>query len=240
MKTRLLTAAAVLAGLGFFAGCGGSSEPVVYDVPKEEEPAPRQPVGAPMAGGAVGETPMAGGAVGETPMAGEIPGTTEAPAGAERPVSEGMIGQALPEGTVNMASEGPAWEAADHWEAGAASAMRRGSYSVSGPGGTGDISITSFPGDVGGLLANVNRWRGQLNLAPVGEDGLADYTRTETIHGREATIVEFDGPSQGTVTAIFKQGGDSWFFRLTGPNELIAREREAFLVFLRTIRFPDD
>ncbi len=229
MKTRLLTAAAVFAVLGLVAGCGGPSEPVVYDVPKEEEPAPRQPVGAPMAGGAVGETPMTG----DQPAGG-------APAAGDRPTSEAMIGQALPEGAVNMDGDQPEWEAADHWEAGPASAMRRGSYSVSGPEGSGDISITSFPGDVGGLLANVNRWRGQLNLGPIGDDRLPDYARTETFHSREATIVEFDGPSQGTVTAIFKHSGDSWFFRLTGPNDLVARERTAFLEFLRTIRFPDE
>ncbi len=230
MKTRLLTAAAVFAGIGLIAGCGGQSEPVVYDVPKEEKPAPRQPVGAPMAGGAVGETPMSG----------ELPGAGVASAGGERPVSEAMIGQALPEGAVNVDGDQPEWEAPDHWEAGPVSAMRRGSYSVSGPEGSADISITTFPGDVGGLLANVNRWRGQLNLGPISEDRLPDYTRAETIHGREATIVEFDGPSQGTVTAIFNYGGDSWFFRLTGPNALVERERVAFLEFLRTIRFPDE
>lgn len=229
MTMRLLSATAAFTGLWMLAGCGGASEPTVYDVPKEEEPAPRQPVGAPMAGGAVGETPM----MGERPAAGGVP------AGGERPASEAMIGQALPDGAVNVEAEQPAWEAADHWEAGPASVMRRGSYRVSGPEGAADISITTFPGDVGGLLANVNRWRGQLNLAPIDADRLPDHTRTETIHGREATIVEFDGPSQGTVTAIFEHEGDSWFFRLTGPNALVARERGIFLEFLQTIRFPD-
>lgn len=172
-------------------------------------------------------------------MMGERPGGGGVPAGGERPASEAMIGETLPDGALNTGGEQPVWEAADHWGAGPVSAMRRGSYRVSGPEGVADVSITTFPGDVGGLLANVNRWRAQLNLAPIGADQLPDITRTETIHEREATIVEFDGPSQSTVTAILTHGGDSWFFRLTGPTALVQRERGSFLEFLQTVRFPD-
>src|SRR5688500_16131105 len=32
-----------------------------------------------------------------------------------------------------------------------------------------EVAVSQFPGDVGGLLANVNRWRGQVGLAPVTE-----------------------------------------------------------------------
>ena len=30
-----------------------------------------------------------------------------------------------------------------------------------------EIAVTVFPGNVGGLTANVNRWRGQIGLAPL-------------------------------------------------------------------------
>src|SRR5882724_4414392 len=64
--------------------------------------------------------------------------------------------------------DGLAWTAPANWTVKPASAMRKGSYRVPGPDGTdADLSITAFPGDVGGRLANVNRWRGQLELPPL-------------------------------------------------------------------------
>ena len=51
------------------------------------------------------------------------------------------------------------------WKPGKVSSMRLGSYSVEEEDGCSlDISITSFPGDLGGLMPNVERWLGQIGL----------------------------------------------------------------------------
>ena len=42
--------------------------------------------------------------------------------------------------------------------------MRIGSYQIPYKDKFADLSITFFKGDGGGLLQNINRWRGQLNL----------------------------------------------------------------------------
>ena len=53
------------------------------------------------------------------------------------------------------------------WKPGKVSSMRLGSYSVEEQDGCSlDISITSFPGDLGGLMPNVERWLGQIGLQP--------------------------------------------------------------------------
>ena len=53
------------------------------------------------------------------------------------------------------------------WKPGKVSSMRLGSYSVEEEDGCSlDISITSFPGDLGGLMPNVKRWLGQIGLQP--------------------------------------------------------------------------
>ena len=36
------------------------------------------------------------------------------------------------------------------------------SYNISAKEGSPTVTVSMFPGDVGGVLANVNRWRGQL------------------------------------------------------------------------------
>ncbi|MCC5839318.1 MAG: hypothetical protein JJT96_04260 [Opitutales bacterium] len=196
----------------FLVGCGGN-EPRVYEVRRSSESNTEST---------------------EAYRQGTAPETTF-----ERPASHAMVDQVLPANAVNLGGDGPAFEVPGHWQEGVASAMRRGSFRVTGPEGEGDISITSFPGDVGGLLANINRWRGQLGLGPISEADLPAATEVLPARGIDLTLVEFDGPSQGTVTAIAAHSGASWFFRLTGPTALVARERDSFMEFLRTIEFPD-
>ena len=58
------------------------------------------------------------------------------------------------------------WAAPLHWEENAPSSMRLASYLLPYTDGMGDLSVTHFQGDGGGLLANVNRWRRQLELEP--------------------------------------------------------------------------
>jgi hypothetical protein len=128
------------------------------------------------------------------------------------------------------------WTAPAQWTPKKATSMRKGSYSVSGPEGAADLSITAFPGDVGGDLANVNRWRGQLQLPPV-----PDLTGAlQPLEANGFRILVFDGANAGTrmLGAIVPRAGETWFFKLTGPDALVAREKPAFLDFLKTVKAP--
>ena len=128
------------------------------------------------------------------------------------------------------------WTAPAGWTAKNGSSVRRGSYAVSGAEGAGDVSITAFPGDVGGNLANVNRWRGQLQLPPVGD--LTGALQPLDANGLHMLI--FEGANQGArmIGVIVPQAGATWFFKFTGPDALVAREKPVFLDFLKTIRAP--
>jgi hypothetical protein len=126
------------------------------------------------------------------------------------------------------------WTAPPGWTPTNVSPMRKGSYSVSGPDGTGDISITAFPGDVGGNLANVNRWRGQLGLAPV--DNLTGAVETLDVNNQHMLVFDGSNAGQAILGAILPQPGQTWFFKLTGPATLVARTKPAFLNFLRTVK----
>ena len=57
-----------------------------------------------------------------------------------------------------------------------------------------EMTVTKFPGTVGGLLANVNRWRGQVGLSPIEEDDLDKDTRKEEFNGNPTTVVKLVGP----------------------------------------------
>ena len=136
---------------------------------------------------------------------------------------------------------GLTWSAPAHWTAKAASAMRKGSYAITADSGeTADLSITAFPGDVGGDLANVNRWRGQIQLPPLAATELASATAHLDVNGLHLTTVDFTGgptaKPQRVLGAIIPVGNATWFFKLSGPAALVGREQAAFATFLQTIR----
>ena len=135
------------------------------------------------------------------------------------------------------------WTAPATWKPKPLGAMRKGSYAVPGADGTeADLSITAFPGDVGGELANVNRWRGQIQLPPLGEADLAAATTHREIHGLPFVVVDFVSPSTvkpaRIVGAILPFNRATWFFKLMGPDATVEAAKPAFLEFLQTVRPP--
>ena len=165
------------------------------------------------------------------------------PGGGALPPGHPEIGAALPAGgdmagTAVVVASGPGlvWTAPADWKPTAGSAMRKGSYAVTGPEGTGDVSVTAFPGDVGGDLANVNRWRGQLGLPPVGT--VAEAAQPLEVNGLRLLVFEGANGGQRMIAAIVSRPAETWFFKLTGPDALVARTKPEFLDFLRTVKAP--
>lgn len=138
-------------------------------------------------------------------------------------------------------AEGPGlrWTAPAQWQPKPVSAMRKGSYAVTdATGATADLSITAFPGDVGGELANLNRWRGQLSLPPLAPADVAGNVIRREHGGLQLTIVDFSTGSQRLLGAIVPFNGATWFVKLTGPDALVGAEKPAFLAFLDTLQTP--
>lgn len=137
----------------------------------------------------------------------------------------------------------PTWTAPAHWTSVTASAMRKATYRVTGDdGATAELAVTAFPGDVGGELANVNRWRGQLQLSPIGEGELPAAISRLNVNGHSVAIVELTGGTadapQRLLGAFLPVGGATWFFKFTGPPTLIEREKNAFLALVKSIQTP--
>jgi hypothetical protein len=133
------------------------------------------------------------------------------------------------------------WTPAAQWTVKPASAMRKGSYAVPGEGGAvADLSVTAFPGTVGGEVANVNRWRGQIQLPPWSEAEVTAGVTRFNVNGLAVTLVEFGNPSaapaQRLLGAMVPFGGATWFFKLLGPDALVAREKPVFVEFLKTVK----
>jgi hypothetical protein len=160
-----------------------------------------------------------------------------------RDTTHAGVNQGMPNATMASAPTGPVltWTAPTHWQPTTGSSVRKGSYTISGPGGaTADMAITVFPGDVGGEAANINRWRGQVGLPAVDDAGIgAAATRIE-VGGLKMAVVDALSPGTGPATrlvgAIVPVGNSTWFFKLLGPDAVVAKEKPAFLEMLQSVK----
>jgi hypothetical protein len=144
-------------------------------------------------------------------------------------------------------SAGLTWIMPDRWKAKPALPASpmftfRSNYAVPGEGDAdAELSITAFPNDVGGEAANLNRWRGQIQLPPLQEADLAGAVTRLEQNGLPFAIVDFPGApganAQRILGAIVTvNGGATWFFKLKGPAALVAKEKPAFDAFLKTVK----
>lgn len=134
------------------------------------------------------------------------------------------------------------WTAPAHWKAKDPGAMRKGSYTVTGEGdATADMSVTSFPGDVGGDLANLNRWRGQVKLPPIAQADFEANTQHLDRNDLHMTVADLlgtgmSGKPERILGAIVPHNGNTWFFKMQGPDALVAKEKAAFMALLDTVK----
>jgi len=75
--------------------------------------------------------------------------------------------------------------------------MRFATFLAPGSSGLVEVAVTRLAGRGGGELANVNRWRDQMGLAPISADELSGLRR-------------FDGP-----------GIDGYFARIEGADSVL-------------------
>jgi hypothetical protein len=148
------------------------------------------------------------------------------------------------EGTAHK--DDPKWTKPEGWTEQPASGFRAGSF-LSGEkdGERADISVVTLSGPAGGMLANVNRWRGQIGLGAIDAAALELLLQPIEVAGEKGTILEMAGeqPPEGktkpqrTVAAIVEHEGASWFFKMTGEDSVVAAEKPAFIAFLQSVRF---
>ena len=151
--------------------------------------------------------------------------------------SNPMQGQSLPSESLHDQGDNPDWEVPEHWQQQAAGNMRRATFAVAFPEGALDVAVTSFPGDVGGDLANINRWRQQIGLAAVNASQLEDLLERFEVNGVPVAITELYGSESAMRAAIIPVGGNTWFVRMSGAPALVERDGEAFRSFVESIRF---
>lgn len=173
-----------------------------------------------------------------------------APAGAGGAMAGALPSGHPPIGAAGAAAEPAAdaspsiWDVPEGWRRLSGGQFLFAKFQASGDGGaTADINVSTSAGTGGGLLPNVNRWRGQLGLAPVDEAGLQDMTEAIETPAGTVKVVAMAGTNARTgkkaslVAAVAMLPDSAWFYKLMGDEAVVAAQKEAFLDFVRSARY---
>lgn len=136
----------------------------------------------------------------------------------------GEVGYTVPEG----------------WEELAPSGIRKANLKVTDDNGSAELTVLAFPGDVGGMLANINRWRGQIGLGEAAEVELSEFTKSYNISNHGGTYVRLEGSAQSILGGLLPFHGYTWFFKLQGNTETVLANEAAMKAFLDSVKLEDD
>lgn len=126
------------------------------------------------------------------------------------------------------------WKIPEAWQKLPPGQMQVAKFSVpEKDGAKAEVSVSVFPSDTGGTLANVNRWRRQLGLPEVDEAGLQSC-----VTGLDATpgsvLVTLTNEQKQMLGAIVPREGKWWFYKMTGDAPAVNLAQEDFVRFVKT------
>lgn len=205
--------------LGLLFSACSDSQVVSYNIPKEERSEPSGPPPIVRPSGEIAEA---------TPMP-PIRANGAAP-GMGMTILPGMERSADGAGNLEW-DDLPAT-----WEDFAASGIRIANFRIANDGGRAELTVLAFPGDVGGDLANVNRWRQQIGLSPLSAERLPRETERIEVDGRDSLFVLMHGQRESVVGAFVPTESHTWFFKMQGAKGAVSLEEKAFRDFMGTIR----
>ena len=142
-------------------------------------------------------------------------------------------------------SDGPKWNVPPQWVETPPRTMIFKSFGVAGEASAkAEITVSFFPGDVGGVLGNVNRWRGQMGQPQIDASQLDGVTESVATLGGSATMVDFMGTDAKTgqparlVGVVVPHGENTWFYKLMGDAKVVKGQKDSFVQFVKTVHYP--
>ena len=164
--------------------------------------------------------------------------------GQEAPPAPAQSGPAKMEPLPGMAEAAEAapdftYTVPEGWEEFPPESVRKANFRVSDENGSVEIAVTVFPGDVGGKLANINRWRSQIGLEPTDLSGMRDVTRPFPISNHNGMLVQLYGPEQSIIGGILSFHRTTWFFKMQGTTGAVVAQAAAMEAFLSSVGIED-
>jgi len=160
----------------------------------------------------------------------------QVPKEAPSPASMSTAG-AMPPGMIDAPphAHGVSWTAPAGWKEAPGNGIRLATFTPPQDSGRSEATVVALPGDAGGELANVNRWRGQIGLAPIDMGSLAGAR--QSVQSRLGAVTVYDFTGAGTnkprvVVGLIKVEETTWYFKLMGDETAVGKSKPAFLKLL--------
>ena len=120
------------------------------------------------------------------------------------------------------------------WQEQPASGMRVATIKI----GDAELTIIPLATVAGDLVANVNRWRGQVGLDSISSAQIEQDCPVIDLGDAPGRLVELVGTTGQSMLGVIALRGDrAWFVKLLAPSDIIAQEKENFTSFIKTITF---
>lgn len=146
---------------------------------------------------------------------------------------------ALPRDMPSAPSTQVVWQAEAGWEQEPPGQFLKAAYRIPD---LGRLTVSTLPGDGGGLAENVNRWRQQVKLPRLPDSEIQGQSMT--VNGSDHELLLFNlttdqmsADTPGIFAAILPLEKETWYFKITAPANLL-RESGAsvFTAFLGSVR----
>ena len=134
------------------------------------------------------------------------------------------------------------WDLPKTWSVSSGSSMRLASYNVPHSNGIGDLSVMVLAGDGGGVEANMNRWRGQINLnsQTLSEINNQSEDRKNSLANYQIfTVINNDNFEKAFICAIIPLENRTIFVKLNISAKGIIEIKDDFIYFCDSFRLND-
>ncbi len=131
------------------------------------------------------------------------------------------------------------YEAPDGWREEGRRPMRLVTFTVERDEKKIEILLSQLGPSAGSLVANVNRWRGQIGLGSADEGDINNDFKSIEVDGNEAKYIQIvaEDTNQVIFVVIVQRPDLTLFVKLTGDRTLAEAETANFEAFARSIRF---
>jgi hypothetical protein len=135
----------------------------------------------------------------------------------------------------------PNWAIPASWQEVSAGSFLVAKFTIAGDdGGTiATVNVSQSVGEGGGLMPNVNRWRGQLDLPPTNEA----LAVTFSFPGGQGQVVSVNGTDAQTgkpaeIQAVVVSLSDrTYFYKLMGDPKIVNVHKQEFITFVKGAKY---
>jgi hypothetical protein len=131
----------------------------------------------------------------------------------------------------------PGWQVPAHWKEVEPTEMLLAKFVVTGKANEkAEVTVSVFPGDVGGPHANINRWRRQLGLPELDEQGTKKLAQPLDAGKPDAMLIDMSGDTTRLIGAIVPEGSRTWFYKLMGSPGVAEAEKAVLVRFIQSAK----